>query len=248
VINWGILGTTSYELGIFDSLRPIIAHPHDPKLWATSGSHSDPGGNLLFDGVTWVLSAFFYGGLFRMSNRQVRGEAIGIGDVFSGGSTFLPMLGYVIIFGLISTLGSCCFCVGALPVYALLFPGFALIADGAGFSEAFTRAFEGMKQDWLRASLYVFVFGLIILVSFIPLGLGLLITTPMIYLSTSLAYRDMIGMPGPPGGNSGLNSTQGPPGAWPPAPNSLDPTPSSGSYGQTPPDQAPPPPGSGPAS
>ena len=219
IISLVVAAAVGYPLGVFDSLQPILAHPHDPKLWApTPGSpQPDALGQILYDAAQWVVSAFFYGGLFRMSNKQVRGEKIGIGDLFSGGPTFLPMLGFVIVFGLLSGIGALCLCVGMLAAYALFWPAMALIADGAGFSEAFTRSFEGMKQDWLSACFYVLVFGLLVLVSAIPFGLGLFITTPMIYLSTSLAYRDMIGMSGAAGGG-GYPPAQGPPGAWPPLP------------------------------
>lgn len=238
LINWGVLYAAASMLGMVDQWKFIIAHIHDPTaLSGPSAPHSDPISSLLFDVVVWVISAFFYGGLFRMSNRQVRGEPIGVGDLFKGGPTFLTMLGYVIVFGLISTFGSCLLCVGALVVYALLFPAFALIADGASFGDAFTRSFEGMKQDWFRASLYVLVFSLILLLGIIPLVF--LITTPMTYLSTSLAYRDMIGMSGPSGGSAGFYPTQGPPGAWPASPT--PPTGSDAPPSQAPPDEAPPP-------
>ena len=59
--------------------------------------------------------------------------------------------------------------------------------------------------------------GLLALVSALPLGLGLLVTVPMVFLLPALAYRDMVGMPGmvfpaPP--------SYDPPqaGVWPPPP------------------------------
>jgi len=213
-------------LGLWDQWRYLVSHPATGGGFPSSSSapSSDPLAQLLYDAVGWAVTAFFYGGLFKMANKQVRGEPIAVGDLFSGGSTFLPMLGFVIVFNILIIFGLMCFCIGMAVVYALFWPVFALIADGVSFGNAFSRSFEGMKQDWLMATLYVIVFGLVILASAIPLGLGLLITYPMNYLSTALAYRDMIGMTGPSGGYPGPGAFYPgptPPGMWPPPPQRM---------------------------
>ena len=55
-----------------------------------------------------------------------------------------------------------------------------------------------MAKDLGRGVLFLFLFGILLFLSAIPCGLGLLVTLPMLYLISALAYRDMIGIPGLP--------------------------------------------------
>ena len=52
-----------------------------------------------------------------------------------------------------------------------------------------------MKGRWLSAAALVFVMGLLLTLSSLVV-VGLLVTVPMFFLLSALAYRDMIGMPG----------------------------------------------------
>lgn len=63
-------------------------------------------GLIIFIALFWLVYGllympFIYSGVYRMATRQVRGEPIGIGDIFGGGATTLRMLGYQIVYGLI---------------------------------------------------------------------------------------------------------------------------------------------------
>ena len=184
---------------------------------------------------SWVWTAFFYGGVYRMAVNQVRGRAISFGDIFSGGPTFLPMLGFSFVYGLAVGVGTLLCVVPGFLLAGLLLAGYALIADGAGIGDAISRSNDGMKADMWSAAGFVFVLGLLVLVSAIPCGLGLFVTMPMFWLISALAYRDMVGMPGlaaPAGPVYGQPQS----GVWPPppAPGQAPPV-----WGQTP-GQAPP--------
>lgn len=169
-----------------------------------------------------VWTAFFYGGVYRMAVKQVSGEAISAGDIVSGGPLFGRMLVFNIVYGLLMLIGGIFCILPAFIVMGLFLPGPALIAHGAGVSDAFSRSLDGMKGDWLTAAGLAFVVFLLILVSVIPCGLGLLVTIPMYWLISALAYRDMVGMPNlpPPGGETYGYSEPAPPhGVWPPPPS-----------------------------
>lgn len=198
-------------------------------------------------GVGLLLSlyfAFLYGGLFRMAVRQVRGLALTYRDIFAGGPLFGRMLGAMFLLGfgtyaleaiclgpgfllirhastattvIAFVLGGVVWLslIGVLP--ALLLPAFALMADGVPVFAALRRSVRAMKGNWLPATGFVFVLGLLVYASEIPCGLGLLATIPMIFLVTALAYRDMAGMPDvlPP---PSPNYSPAAPGVWPPPP------------------------------
>ena len=223
---------------------------------------------------------FIYGGVYHMAVKQVRGELIGIADIFSGGPSTLRMLGYQMIYGLFTFVltivlsipltllhvvnlaafanRSSSFNAGSeiggiliwyvlllacfLVVAAISLPAHALIADGEGVFSAISRSLSAMKTQALPVIGLLVIFGLLYMVSAIPCGLGLLVTVPMFWLLSALAYRDMIGMPGlgAPASPYGAPPTPGyTPGVWPPPPSQAP------SFGQPPPPSAPPPPSFG---
>jgi hypothetical protein len=170
-----------------------------------------------------VWSAYLYGGLFRMAVRQVRGLPIEFRDIFSGGVLFGRMLGAMFLLGF-GTYGLEALCLGPLGILAwqkastaatvisgglgilvfsvcglaltgLLLPSFALLADGESVFVALRRSIQGMRGAWAPAMGFVLVVGLLVYASDLPCGLGLLVTIPMVFLMTALAYRDMLGMP-----------------------------------------------------
>ena len=180
-----------------------------------------------------LYSAWLLGGVYSTAVKQARGESISIGDIFSGGPLIWKMLGFNIVYTFAVALGWCFCLVPGFLLSGLLFPAYALIADGETVGNAITRSFEAMKRDMWNAGAFVFVMGLLLLVSAIPCGLGLLVTIPMFYLVAALAYRDMIGMPGavsmtgaygvPPGYGAAQS------GVWPPPPEARPPA-----FGQPP--------------
>lgn len=167
--------------------------------------------------VTAAYQAFLYGGLYGMAVKQVRGEPISLGDLFSGGRYFLPMLGFQILYILAVSIGFLLLIVPGLLIASLMIPTYAQIADGVSFSDAISRSIDGMKRDMWNGIAFLFVMGLIILVSLIPCGLGLLVTYPMFWIVSALAYRDMVGMPGTNAPVMGYGTAA--PGVWPPPPN-----------------------------
>ena len=208
-----------------------------------------------------LYGAWLSGGVYRTAVKQVRGEQISMGDLFSGGAVFLTMLAFNIVSGIAIGVGFVLCILPGLLLAGLLFPGPALIADGESFGTAFSRSWDGMKQDLWNAAAFALVMGLLVGVSALPCGLGLFVTVPMVYLVAALAYRDMIGMPGlgqPASPYGAAPGTYPPaPGAWSPPPN-VNPQPPQQypgfppsayppqmppqQYPQVPPPQVPPPP------
>lgn len=131
-------------------------------------------------------------------------------------------------------LGGAVVLLGGLVLIGLLSPGFALVADGEGVFVAIRRSIQAMRAQWLAAAGLVFVIGILVFLSELPCGLGLLVTLPMCFLISALAYRDMIGMPGrlfPPPPSYGVEQ----PGVWPPPPGLVPPP----TWGPTPPPSPP---------
>ena len=190
-------------------------------------------------------SAFLYGGMFRMAVRQVRGLPIEMRDIFRGGPLFGRMLGAVFLLGfggyflealcvgpmylllwrhgpvgaivVAGVVGVLLLIALSLSFTALLLPSFALMADGDGVLPALRRSIQAMKGQVPAAAGFVFVLGVVVYASALPCYVGLLATTPMIFLICALAYRDMVGMPNmvPPPAPYYQAADAG---TWPPAP------------------------------
>ncbi len=198
-------------------------------------------------GLLYALwSAFLYGGMFRMSVRQVRGLPIEMRDIVRGGPLFGRMLGAIFLLGfggyflealcigplylliwkhgplaatiVAGVVGVALLIALSLSFTGMLLPSFALIADGDKVISALKRSMEAMKGRWAASAGFVFVLGLLVYASALPCYVGLLATTPMIFLVCALAYRDMVGMPNmvpPPAPHYPAADA----GTWPPPPN-----------------------------
>ncbi|HLK56712.1 MAG TPA: hypothetical protein VKU00_09115 [Chthonomonadaceae bacterium] len=183
-------------------------------LMATGGSASgqhggDPSAMLgvLFLGysilalVILALVSYFTAGMLRMAIRQVRGEPIGIGDLFSGGDAFLPVLGATLLVGLATGIGGMLLVIPGFIVAGLFFLTIPLIVDRKmGVIEAMTASWNALKSDWLMATLFAFVLPLIAGLGALACGFGMLFTMPLLYLGMAVVYRDFF-MPGLPQNN-----------------------------------------------
>jgi hypothetical protein len=176
-----------------------------PTYWTMLGSVSI---------LSIPLQAFFLAGLMRMANKSVRGEPLLLADLFLGGPMILNFIVFGIVYYLATYAGTLVFCLGLFVAIGLLSPGFALLADGETFGSALGKSYNGMKVDTLNASALAFVFFLLYLLSACCV-VGALVTVPMGLIIASIAYRDMIGMPG---ANAAFAMPSAPVGSWPPPP------------------------------
>lgn len=164
---------------------------------ASLSSGAAIGGTLIafaFMLVSLVLQVIFNHSTSVIANKQVRGQPVTMSDLFRAGSGVGSMLVFSIVYLILFCIGAVAFYVGSVLVVAFLTPGMALVADGVPLGDAIRRSFDAMKRDWLGAILFTLAWNLLILVSAIPCGLGMLATLPMVNILMALVYRDVIGM------------------------------------------------------
>lgn len=225
-VSLAVGGSIGFFYGFERAVRAPLASPG-------AGTSSDPVFQIIIQIVSIVVNSFFLGGLYRMANQCVRGGLISVGDLFSGGRVFFPMLGMLVLFYLMLLAGLICLIVGIFVVIGLFWPAFAVVADEQGVGNAISRTFEAMKRDWLNSLGFAIVLGLLaIAITIVTCGLGTLVAQPITFLAAALCYRDMIGMPDVPPSSAGAPYTMQPgPGVWPPPPSSYGQPP----YGSPPP-------------
>jgi uncharacterized paraquat-inducible protein A len=180
---------------------------------------------LVFMLALMLLTAFLFGGTYRTALKQLRGEPISLGDLFSGWDCFGRMLGGLLLVTLLSFAGTLLCFFPAFIVAGLVFFTFPLIVDrGMGPLEAVQASVDVTRGDWLMFTCFAFVVQLIAGVGAFACYVGLLASYPLFFTISVIAYRDCF-------------NVQGARRFGPATPPSQQP-----SYGDAPPGYTPPPP------
>ena len=166
--------------------------------------------------VSIPLHAFFYGSYYNMANKSVRGEPLDFRDIFSGYTRIWQFVIFSFASALLGILGVLALIIGVFFMYAIIFPAGCLVADGDGVGSAISRSFNAVRYDPGSAIAITFVVWILTLFTALCI-LPLLVTCPMMFIISALAYRDMIGMPAAPSSLPDFDSGSAG-GSWPPAP------------------------------
>jgi hypothetical protein len=151
---------------------------------------------VMYLAVISVMS-YLFGGLYSAAFKQLRGEQIAVGDLFSGGRYFSRMIGAMVLVGIASGIGTIFCLIPGLIVYGLAFLTIPMIVEGGkGAIDAIKASIEVTKRDWLMFTLFAIALAIIAGAGGIACGVGALATYPLLFLGHALAYRDLVGMPG----------------------------------------------------
>lgn len=147
-----------------------------------------------------VVSAFLRAGMFTLALKQVRGQPIAIGDMFSAGRVVVPLLGLVLISGIAEYFGSIAI-VGGYILGGLWLAADLLVIDrGMGPVDALRASWKALQPEWLMAAVFFFVIALIASLGGVVCGIGALFTVPLFFLSIAIIYRDTFDVPANEGG------------------------------------------------
>jgi hypothetical protein len=138
-----------------------------------------------------AASSVMLAGLYRMAIRQVRGEMIAIGDLFSATDLAVPALIATLLVGLATMVGSLFCVIPAYIVHGLLMLTLPIIADRRlSPVDAMKASWNALQNDILMATLYVLVLGFVAGLGAVACGVGMVVTMPLFFLGTALVYRD----------------------------------------------------------
>jgi hypothetical protein len=142
-------------------------------------------------------SAWMLGGIYNAAFKQIRGEQIAVGDLFSGGQYFGRILGALLLIAIAANIGGIFCLIPGLIVYGLTFLTYPMIVEGGkGTIDAIKASIEVTKRDWIMFTIFAVALYLIAIAGSLACGIGVLATLPLLFLSQALAYRDLVGMPG----------------------------------------------------
>jgi hypothetical protein len=131
-------------------------------------------------------------GLYRMAVKQVHGEVISIGDLFSITDVFGPLVIVSILVPLVVGIATVFCIIPGLVVAALLMLSIPLVVDQRLDAMSAMRAsWDALRSDVVMATLFLFVAGVLtVIVSICCCCVGQLVAGPVEALAISIIYRD----------------------------------------------------------
>lgn len=184
-----------------------------------------PAQMILFFVMMFAISAaalIIMGGMYRMAIKQMRGETISIGDMFSVTDVLLQLFIAALLVSLITSVANgFCYVPGLIAGGTLMLAIPLVVDQRMGALQAISQSWNLLKNDIVMATVFYFLLMLLQLLGAIPCGLGLLVTFPLWPLSIAVIYRDFVLAP-----SAGPMGFAAMPTAYPPtgAPNIPPPT------------------------
>jgi len=196
---------------------------------STSGQTPEFGAGLLIGSLLYTVAIYgamgvFAGGLMKMALKQIRGEDIAVGDLFSATDTIGPLIVALLLIGLGTGIGSyLCLIPGLILAGLWMLTAPIIVDQKVGAVDAMRMSWNALKGDILTATLFYFVLSLIASIGGLLCGVGALFTAPLLPLGLALTYRDFFGGNAGPGGPT-LDMPLPPqsayqPGQYPPPPS-----------------------------
>ncbi|MCW5971614.1 MAG: hypothetical protein KIT57_24155 [Blastocatellales bacterium] len=147
--------------------------------------------------VLVLASSYLMSGAYKTAFKQMRGETIAVGDLFSGGDVFLRVAGAVLLMGLVVAIGGLlCLIPGLIAAGLLYFTVPLIIERNMGVIEAMQTSFERTKGNWLMFTLFALVVQFLASLGQLACGVGILASYPLLFTISAVAFRDTFGLSG----------------------------------------------------
>lgn len=152
---------------------------------------------MVFYPYALLVSSFFAAGCYNTAMKQLRGEPISVGDLFGGGHHFLRMIGLTVMFGIVTGIGFVLCLFPGFLVMGMWFFAFPLVVGhNLGPIEAVSASFAVTRTNLLRFAAFASVVYLLAGAGAYACGIGAVVTYPLLFTITTVAYRDCFGVEG----------------------------------------------------
>ncbi len=184
-----------FYIFIFAAAFATARAGHQPGAFAAG-----PIPSLLFDVIIMFVVNFLLGGMYRMALKQIRGEPISAGDIFSAVDVIGNLAAAAFLIPIATWFGIFGCCIGIFVVAGLLMFTIPLVVDRrVNAVEAMGASWNALKGEWAMAAVFYFVISIVGSIGWVGCCVGILFTYPLIPLSIGLLYRDFFMAPGDPG-------------------------------------------------
>ena len=134
-------------------------------------------------------------GLFTMALKHIQGQKAEFGDLFTCFNKTASLVIAAILMNLMIMVGMFLFLLPGIYLSFAYFLAIPLIVDrGMGPWEAMEASRKALTKRWFSVVGFYIMIMLIIFVSSIPLGIGLIWTMPMTVLAMAILYRQVFGI------------------------------------------------------
>jgi hypothetical protein len=147
--------------------------------------------------VLLPLTVFLIAGAYRAAFKQLRGGKVEFRDLFSARDCYWRLLGATLLHAVLVSIGAMLCFIPAFIVAGLLFFTAPLIVErDLGVFEAMRVSRDVTQRNLLMFTLFAFVVQFLASVGSYACYLGLLVTWPLMFTITAVAYRDCFGVEG----------------------------------------------------
>ncbi len=151
--------------------------------------------SFLILGFSIFITQFLVGGLMRMALTTVKGGKAEISEMFTAGDVLMSLVIAAIITGIAIGVGIVlCIIPGLIVASGLALVTPIIVDKRQGAIAALGESWGAMTPNLMMGIILGIVLLLIIFVSALPCGLGLLVTIPLAQVSIALVYRDLFGI------------------------------------------------------
>lgn len=145
-----------------------------------------------------LLSYPFLAGIMMMGVYRAVDRPVSYQMAFDFFGRALPLIMATLLVSLVTMVGFVFLIIPGIYLtvaYLLVLP--LIIDKGMGVWEAMETSRRGITRHWFKVFFIYFVLGIILFLSAIPLGIGLIWTMPMLIAAGGIIYREIFGVRGP---------------------------------------------------
>jgi len=147
--------------------------------------------------VLMPLAAFLIGGAYKAAFKQLRGGRVEFRDLFSARDCYWRLLGATLLHTLLVFIGAMLCVIPGFIVAGLLFFTLPLIVDrNLGVFDAMRASRDVVQRNLLMFTLFAVVVQFLVSAGAYACYVGLLVTWPLMFTITVVAYRDCFGVEG----------------------------------------------------
>ena len=145
--------------------------------------------------IFMVIIIPFLAGIFMMSAKKAQGQPFEFGDAFSGYGKTIPLLIAAILMNILATIGFILLIIpGIYLSIAYMFTVPLVIDRNMSPWQAMETSRKAVTKHWFKFLLLLLAMTFVMLISAIPLGIGLIWTAPMMALAYAITYREVFGL------------------------------------------------------
>jgi hypothetical protein len=193
--QWVVWALTSLVAIVIYTLlyAPYLAATWDDQLPTDpAGIPAYIGGTLGFSILYGALGYTLIAGMSLMALRQIEGEELSVGMMFSAFRRIAPLAGFMLLNMLMVYLGMLLCIVPGLIVAGLTVPGGLLVTHGnMGPIQAIRACLQKMWPYWLSALGLYLVLSILSGVGALVCLIGVLVSLPMYPIGCAIIYRDV---------------------------------------------------------